>query len=125
MKSCAGNRRCRPSSAPRRARSNSAASPCPPTRKILLLLAAANRDPRRWEDPEKFDVTRKASGHVAFGGGIHMCVGQMLARLESEMILAALLSSASRGSTSSASRSASSTTPCDNSASIPIELTPV
>jgi cytochrome P450 len=59
--------------------------------KILLFLAAANRDPRRWDDPTRFDVTRKASGHVAFGAGIHMCVGQMLARLESEMVLAALI----------------------------------
>ena len=63
----------------------------PADAKILLFLAAANRDPRRWEHPERFDVRRKASGHVAFGAGIHMCVGQMLARLESEMMLAALL----------------------------------
>ena len=63
----------------------------PSDAKILLFLAAGNRDPRRWEDPAKFDVTRKASGHVAFGAGIHMCVGHMLARLESEMLLGALL----------------------------------
>ena len=54
----------------------------PADAKILLFLAAANRDPRRWEQPERFDVSRRASGHVAFGAGIHMCVGQMLARLE-------------------------------------------
>jgi len=59
--------------------------------KILLFLAGANRDPRRFENPGRFDVTRKAQGHAAFGAGIHMCVGQMLARLETEMILAALL----------------------------------
>jgi cytochrome P450 len=63
----------------------------PADSKILLFLAAANRDPRRWEDPTRFDVARKATGHVAFGAGIHMCVGQMLARLESEMVLAALI----------------------------------
>lgn len=63
----------------------------PADAKILLFLAAANRDPRRWDQPEQFDVSRRASGHVAFGAGIHMCVGQMLARLESEMVLAALL----------------------------------
>ena len=63
----------------------------PADSKILLFLAAANRDPRRWQDPTRFDVARKASGHVAFGAGIHMCVGQMLARLESEMVLAALI----------------------------------
>jgi len=63
----------------------------PQDAKILLFLAGANRDPRRFENPDRFDVTRKAAGHTAFGAGIHMCVGQMLARLETEMILAALL----------------------------------
>ncbi len=63
----------------------------PKDAKILLFLAGANRDPRRWENPDRFDVTRKAMGHTAFGAGIHMCVGQMLARLETEMILTALL----------------------------------
>lgn len=58
--------------------------------KILLLLAAANRDPRKWPDPEKFDIGRRPMGHVAFGAGIHLCVGQMLARLEAEMIFGAL-----------------------------------
>jgi cytochrome P450 len=58
--------------------------------KILLFLASANRDPRKWDDPDRFDVTRRAAGHVAFGAGIHLCVGQMLARLEAEMIIAAL-----------------------------------
>jgi cytochrome P450 len=68
----------------------------PADAKILLFLAAANRDPRRWEEPARFDVARKASGHVAFGAGIHLCVGQMLARLESEMMLSALLTRVAR-----------------------------
>ena len=63
----------------------------PQDAKILLFLAGANRDPRRWENPDRFDVTRKAMGHTAFGAGIHMCVGQMLARLETEMLLSALV----------------------------------
>ena len=63
----------------------------PQDAKILMFLAGANRDPRRFENPDRFDVTRKAAGHTAFGAGIHMCVGQMLARLETEMILATLL----------------------------------
>ena len=63
----------------------------PEDAKILLFLSGANRDPRRWERPERFDVHRKAAGHCAFGAGIHLCVGQMLARLESEALLSALL----------------------------------
>jgi cytochrome P450 len=58
--------------------------------KVLLFLAAANRDPRRWERPDTFDVTRRATGHMTFGTGIHGCVGQAIARLESEAILGAL-----------------------------------
>jgi 4-methoxybenzoate monooxygenase (O-demethylating) len=58
--------------------------------KILMFLGAANRDPRRWTDPDRYDITRRTSGHVGFGGGIHMCVGQLVARLEGEVMLAAL-----------------------------------
>ena len=58
--------------------------------KVLMFLAAANRDPRRWERPDEYDVTRKTSGHVGYGSGIHMCVGQLVARLEGEAVLAAL-----------------------------------
>jgi 4-methoxybenzoate monooxygenase (O-demethylating) len=58
--------------------------------KMLLFLAAANRDPRRWERPAQFDVRRRATGHMTFGTGIHGCVGQALARLESEALFASL-----------------------------------
>ncbi|WP_120076089.1 cytochrome P450 [Aurantiacibacter odishensis] len=58
--------------------------------KVLLFLAAANRDPARWENPERFDLDRNASGHVGFGFGIHQCLGQMVARLEGELIATAL-----------------------------------
>jgi hypothetical protein len=58
--------------------------------KVLLFLAAANRDPRRWDKPDSFDVKRRATGHMTFGTGIHGCVGQAVARLESEAILGAL-----------------------------------
>src|SRR5260370_1841230 len=57
--------------------------------KVLLLLASANRDESRWERPDEFDITRRVSGHLAFGTGIHGCVGQMVARLEAEAVLAA------------------------------------
>jgi len=58
--------------------------------KVLMFLGAANRDPRRWENPDSYDIARRASSHVGFGSGVHMCVGQLLARLEGEAILAAL-----------------------------------
>ncbi|MFJ9127019.1 cytochrome P450 [Streptomyces sp. NPDC102340] len=58
--------------------------------KILMFLGAANRDPRRWTDPDRFDLTRDPSGHVGFGMGLHQCVGQHVARLEAECLLTAL-----------------------------------
>lgn len=59
--------------------------------KVLLFLAAANRDPRKWNAPERFDIDRVVSGHVGFGFGIHQCLGQMVARLEGELVLTAFL----------------------------------
>ncbi|MHA4853439.1 cytochrome P450 [Rhodococcus sp. MSC1_016] len=64
----------------------------PDGKKILMFLGAANRDPRRWDNPDAFDLTRNPSGHVGFGMGIHQCVGQHVARLESEALLTALAS---------------------------------
>lgn len=58
--------------------------------KILTFLAAANRDERRWEKPNEFSVTRNASGHVGFGHGIHICLGQMVARMEADALLSAM-----------------------------------
>lgn len=68
----------------------------PEGRKVLLFLGAANRDPLRWEDPDRFDVRRRPIGHVAFGRGIHACVGQLVARLETELMVGALLSRVER-----------------------------
>jgi 4-methoxybenzoate monooxygenase (O-demethylating) len=62
----------------------------PDGKKILMFLGAANRDPRRWADPDSFDLSRDPSGHVGFGMGIHQCVGQHVARLEAEALLIAL-----------------------------------
>ena len=58
--------------------------------KVLMFLGAANRDPRHWERPDDYDITRRTIGHVGFGSGIHQCVGQLLARLEGECVLSAL-----------------------------------
>ncbi len=65
-------------------------------RKILLFLGAANRDPRQWEHPDAYNIERNVLGHVGFGAGIHVCVGQLLARLEGEVVLQALAKHASR-----------------------------
>jgi 4-methoxybenzoate monooxygenase (O-demethylating) len=59
--------------------------------KVILFLASANRDPRHWERADQFDIARSASGHVGFGFGIHQCLGQMVARLEAEAVLNALI----------------------------------
>jgi cytochrome P450 len=62
----------------------------PAGEKVLMFLGAANRDPRRWSDPDRFDIRRNTTGHVGFGGGIHGCVGQLIARLEGEIVLSKL-----------------------------------
>jgi cytochrome P450 len=62
----------------------------PDGKKILMFLAAANRDPRHWPEPDVFDLGHDPSGHVGFGMGIHQCVGQHVARLEAEALLTAL-----------------------------------
>lgn len=63
----------------------------PKDTKILMFLGAANRDPARWVNPDRFDLTRDPSGHVGFGMGLHQCVGQHVARLEAEALLTALV----------------------------------
>jgi cytochrome P450 len=59
-------------------------------KKVLVFFASANRDPRRWDAPDVFDIRRKGGGHVAFGLGIHRCVGEALAELEGEILLTEL-----------------------------------
>jgi cytochrome P450 len=59
---------------------------------VLVVTSSANRDPARFPDPDRLDLGRDASGHVAFGHGIHYCVGAPLARLEGEIAFGALLS---------------------------------
>jgi cytochrome P450 len=59
--------------------------------RALLLFASANRDERKWEQPECFDIRRKVSEHVGFGYGIHTCAGMHLARLEMQALLRALI----------------------------------
>jgi cytochrome P450 len=58
--------------------------------RVLVSFASANRDERRWDGPEEFDITRTSAGHVGFGHGEHACVGMGLARLEATAVLSAL-----------------------------------
>ena len=56
-----------------------------------LMFASANRDPRKWPDPDRFDIRRDLRGHIGWGYGIHACVGRVLALLEADALLGALL----------------------------------
>jgi cytochrome P450 len=59
---------------------------------MLFIVSAANRDDRRYDDPDRFDIHRKVDQHLAFGYGIHYCLGAALARLEGRIALDELLS---------------------------------
>jgi cytochrome P450 len=55
-----------------------------------LMFAAANRDPRKWKDPERFDIRRDHRAHLGWGYGVHACVGRVLALLEADALLGAI-----------------------------------
>ena len=59
--------------------------------KVVLWWPAANRDPRAFEDPERFDITRSPNKHTSFGWGPHFCLGSHLARLETQTLLRRML----------------------------------
>jgi cytochrome P450 len=59
--------------------------------KVQVFIGSANRDSRKWSHPGVFDIGRSAIPHLAFGFGIHNCIGQLIARMEAESVLTALL----------------------------------
>lgn len=59
--------------------------------KVMVLFGSANHDPDRWDRPEEFDPTRSAKGHLAFGWGVHRCIGAPLATAELRIIVEELL----------------------------------
>jgi cytochrome P450 len=63
----------------------------PAGERVLIATSSANRDPAQFPDPDRLDIDRDTSGHVAFGHGIHYCLGAALARMEAEVALGALL----------------------------------
>ncbi|BAX99917.1 putative cytochrome P450 128 [Mycobacteroides stephanolepidis] len=63
---------------------------------MALLWGAANRDPREFDDPDRFLATRPVTQHVAFGSGVHLCLGAGLARMEGQAVLRELVNRVQR-----------------------------
>jgi cytochrome P450 len=59
---------------------------------VLPIIGSANRDPQQFTDPNRFDIARDPNPHIAFGHGIHFCLGAPLSRLEARVALPDLLS---------------------------------
>jgi cytochrome P450 len=66
-------------------------TPIPAGANVTVMLGAANRDPDRYRDPDRFDIFREPKQHISFGHGPHMCLGMHLARMETRVAIGALL----------------------------------
>ncbi len=62
----------------------------PAGKRVIVMYASANRDPRKYKDPDRYNVTRDVHDHLGFGQGVHMCMGMHLARREIILLLEAL-----------------------------------
>jgi cytochrome P450 len=60
---------------------------------VMVVVGAANRDPARWDDPDRFDLRRPHKSALAFGHGVHLCLGMHLSKMETEELVGALLTS--------------------------------
>src|SRR5205823_9957626 len=68
-----------------------AGTPVPKGDQVVTILAAANRDPRTYENPDTFDITRGGAPPLSFSSGIHYCLGAALARAEGQIVFDSLL----------------------------------
>jgi cytochrome P450 len=68
----------------------------PADARVMMVYASANRDERKFDRPDQFDVTRASADHLGFGNGIHMCAGMRLARLEMDSLLKAMITRVGR-----------------------------
>jgi len=59
--------------------------------RVIMVNGAANRDERAFDDPDRFDITRRIQRHLAFGWGVHLCLGAHLARMEAKVAIQELL----------------------------------
>ncbi len=64
-----------------------------PGKTVMIMIAAANRDPGRFRDPDRLDLGRLNNPHLAFGGGPHFCIGNQLARLEGQISILRMVQS--------------------------------
>ena len=91
---------------------------------MQLLFGSANRDERVFTDPERFDVTRSIERHLAFGHGVHFCLGAALARLEARVVFEELLGRYAAWELGSDEVSWISSSSVRGPSSLPIELGP-